>query len=55
MDGPPDLATTQLYLAFKPQRGAARRISEAFQGRDREQGGGRSLRRDADVSTVPAA
>jgi len=28
--GHQDLKTTQLYLAFKPQRGAARRISEAF-------------------------
>jgi integrase len=32
--GHQDLKTTQLYLAFKPQRGAARRISEAFQGAD---------------------
>jgi integrase len=32
--GHQDLKTTQLYLAFKPQRGAARRISEAFQGQD---------------------
>jgi integrase len=31
--GHQDLKTTQLYLAFKPQHGAARRISEAFEGR----------------------
>jgi integrase len=31
--GHQDLKTTQLYLAFKPQQGAARRISVAFQGR----------------------
>ena len=31
--GHQDLKTTQLYLAFKPQDGAARRISEAFNGR----------------------
>jgi integrase len=30
--GHQDLKTTQLYLAFKPQRGAARRISDAFRG-----------------------
>jgi integrase len=42
-----DLKTTQLYLAFKPQQGAARRISEAFRGRrdpelmpEREDGSG---------------
>jgi integrase len=33
--GHQDLKTTQLYLAFKPQNGAARRISEAFNGQGR--------------------
>jgi integrase len=31
--GHQDLKTTQIYLSFKPQADAARRISEAFQGR----------------------
>jgi integrase len=33
--GHQDLKTTQIYLSFKPQADAARRISEAFQGPDR--------------------
>jgi integrase len=51
--GHQDLKTTQLYLAFKPQRGAARRISEAFQGRDDPEPVN-ALQRGADVSVAPA-
>jgi len=51
--GHQDLKTTQLYLAFKPQRGAARRISEAFQGRDDPEPVN-APQRGADVSVAPA-
>jgi integrase len=51
--GHQNLKTTQLYLAFKPQRGAARRISEAFQGRDGREAAAEPQK--ADVSVVPAA
>lgn len=36
MDGHQDLKTTQIYLSFKPQADAAKRISDAFLGHRRD-------------------